>query len=640
MRIEAATVTDVAAGFGVNQATVWRWGRRSAEAGVSGLTSARRGPKGPSKLTGEVITRIGQLRGQDRSLRSVADEVGVSVDTVRRALAIHADQADQELEEAGGDVPGSTVDDHHGQTADVEQARVESIDSLGDEDNAGLPVLADPAPRHTERGLARWGHLDHARPVFTPCARAPLAGLFLAMPGLATTGLLQDARTVFGPLPGGFYGLEATLLEAVLRTLAGRPRAQGAARLDPLALGRVLGLDRAPEVKTIRRKLALLAGTGKGQELVAAMASRHLASAGDGGQDLAAMLYVDGHVRAYYGRRTIAKTHLSRLRFPAPATVETWVCDAVGDPVMVVMSQPGASLAAELRRLLPALREAVGDDRRVLVGFDRGGWSPALFAHMASHGFDVLTWRKGRVDPLPASEFSQHTLVDEVGRAHTYTLADTRVELALNQDGGTVAMRQVTRREEETGGQVHILTTDTDLEAAEVVFRMGSRWRIENAFRYGRLHLDLDSHDSYSTSDDDPGRSVPNPARRATYARVVAAREAYERAVAQADQALLALRTPTPGDSVLISNAEHDAVTAGQRAAQADLVAAEQAHRDTPARLPLGQVAPGQQVLDVESKLITHAVKIAAFNTTTALVRDLRIHTGDARAADEAHTLI
>ena len=82
-------------------------------------------------------------------------------------------------------------------------------------------------------------------------------------------------------------------------------------------------------------------------------------------------------MRAYTGTKTIAKTHVTRLRFPAPATVETWVCDAAGDPVLVVMAEPGASLAMELRRLLPALRAAVGDDRRVLVGFDRGGWSPS-----------------------------------------------------------------------------------------------------------------------------------------------------------------------------------------------------------------------------------------------------------------------
>jgi hypothetical protein len=49
---------------------------------------------------------------------------------------------------------------------------------------------------------------------------------------------------------------------------------------------------------------------------------------------------------------------------------------------------------------------------------------------------------------------------------------------------------------------------------------------------------------------------------------------------------------------------------------------------------------PGPQVLDIQTKLISHAIRIAAFNTATALARDVRVHTGYARANHEAHTLI
>ncbi len=49
--------------------------------------------------------------------------------------------------------------------------------------------------------------------------------------------------------------------------------------------------------------------------------------------------------------------------------------------------------------------------------------------------------------------------------------------------------------------------------------------------------------------------------------------------------------------------------------AQATLDAALTAHQALPARLPLAQVHPGQQVLDTETKLIHHAIRIAAFNT-------------------------
>jgi hypothetical protein len=98
--------------------------------------------------------------------------------------------------------------------------------------------------------------------------------------------------------------------------------------------------------------------------------------------------------------------------------------------------------------------------------------------------------------------------------------------------------------------------------------------------------------------------------------------------------------TPPLGVSVLISNTDHDQLTADLRAAEADLDTAQETHRAIPARLPLGQVAPGQQVLDIQTKLITHAIRIAAFNTATTLTRDIRVHTSYARANDEAHALI
>jgi hypothetical protein len=64
------------------------------------------------------------------------------------------------------------------------------------------------------------------------------------------------------------------------------------------------------------------------------------------------------------------------------------------------------------------------------------------------------------------------------------------------------------------------------------------------------------------------------------------------------------------------------------------------AHRAAAARLPLAQVNPGRQVLDVQTRLVSHAIRIAAFNAATALARAIRVHTGYARANHEAHTLI
>jgi prepilin-type processing-associated H-X9-DG protein len=425
----------------------------------------------------------------------------------------------------------------------------------------------------------------------------------------------------------------------VFRALLGEARAEGATRVDPPAMGRVLGLDRAPEVKTIRRKITYLAEAGRAGDWIAAMAARHVADR----PEQAAVLYVDGHVRAYAGTRRIAKTHVPRLKFPAPATVETWVADAAGDPLLVVLAPPGASLAGELRRLIPELRALVGDDRRVLVGFDRGGWSPTLFADLHAAGFDTLTWRKGAIADLDEHQFSECTHTDERGRTHTWALADTEVELAITEGprkGESFAMRQVSLYDTAGTRQMHILTTRRDLPTGEVRYWMGGRWRQENHYRYARMHFDLDSHDSYRAGADDPDRMVPNPAKKPAYQQVEQARRALALAETARDTALLDAHSPQPGTSVLVTNELLDTINADVDAAEQALDAVIAAHKAIPARLPLSQVHPGQQVLDTETKLVHHAIRIAAFNTAQSLARTVATATGYTRADDEAHTLI
>lgn len=643
VRTKAATAVDVAAGFGMGRETLRRWVNRAAESGVAGVVPAKRGPKGPSKVTPELAEAMRVARAEGASLEVVADRFSVSTASVRRAEQAVAEPTELEPTELestdpGPPDPGPAVQE----PTDPGVAVADPGDRTGPVGvPVVLPVLADPAPRGAERAAARAGLLAAAPAVFTPCARAPLAGLFLALPGLEATGLLAAAAGVYGDAPGGFYGLDTLLLEGVFRALAGQPRAEGASRIDPVALGRVLGMDRAPEVKTIRRRIGALASLGRAADLQAAVAAQHLTDTPDAQAGI--VLYVDGHVRAYQGTRKVAKTHSARLRFPAPATVETWISDHRGDPVLVVMAEPAASLAGELRRLIPELRAAVGDDRRVLVGFDRGGWSPALFAHLHAHGFDVLTWRKGPAPDVPGELFAEVTHTDpDTGRTHTWNAADTMIELPIADTGRTFPMRQITRTTHTRTGahQVHVLTTRLDLPAGEVLHRMGSRWRLENYFRYARIHFDLDAHDSYTTHDDDPTRAVPNPARATAYQALLSARAAHDRAAADTDAALLALNTPPPGASTFtISNADITRATAARHRAADQLAAAQAAHAAIPARLPLGQVHPGQQVLDVETKLITHAIRMAAFNTSTALARDIRINTNYPRATDEAHTL-
>ena len=114
---------------------------------------------------------------------------------------------------------------------------------------------------------------------------------------------------------------------------------------------------------------------------------------------------------------------------------------------------------------------------------------------------------------------------------------------------------------------------------------MGSRWRQEDYSWYARMHFDLDSHDAYATTDDDPARFVPNPAKKKAHKRLLAARARHDRGLAATAAAMLEAVSPSLPESLLITNAAHDGITADLRAASASLHTAQAAHWAVPARV-------------------------------------------------------
>jgi transposase-like protein len=615
-----ASVAEVASAFGVNEATLWRWKQAFGTGGVVGLVTERPGPRRPSKLTSSLAARIVKLDATGLTLQQIAAATGVSTATVRVAL---------------------------GRVTSPDQVPVEPDVGLdaprGDADNADLVVLAAPEPRTTERVAARFGDLVEAPVVITEGAQLPLAGLLLALPALEMTGLVKVAAETFPPMRKGFYGLRAVLLMGVFLALLREPRAEAATRIRPADLGRVLGLDRAPEVKTLRRKLSELAACGRGALLQAALGRHHATTR----PDAMGFLYLDGHVRVYTGTRELPKTHIARMRIAGPATEETWVGDADGDPVMVITAAPSQSLAAELARLLPDLRALIGPDRACTVVFDRGGYSPAVFTEIISAGFDVLTYFKGNWARSANEAFTTVDYVAPDGTAQSYELAERLIDLPVPaqpatagqvaKPASTCRLRLIVRRSP-GGHQTPILTNRADLSPAQVAYRMAARWRQENYFKYAREHFALDALDSYADQPDDLTRLVPNPAKARAGDQVSAARAqlaAAQGGVADAiDAAGIRARLPGSGGKAIVDPTAGQALTA----ANSDLVAAKAASRETPSHLPLGQVRPGSRLLETERKLLTHAIRMSAYNAESALARLLRPHY--ARGDDEARALL
>ncbi len=411
--------------------------------------------------------------------------------------------------------------------------------------------------------------------------------------------------------------MRSLLLSLVFCALVGEPRAEGLTRLGPVALGRLIGLDRAPEVKTVRRRMEALALFRRSGELLTGLAHHHAKAH----PEAMGVLYVDGHVRAYHGGADLPRAHLARARIAMAATTDTWLADSAGNAVLVWSSPPGSALTGELKQAAKAARDLLGPGAQPVICFDRGGWSPAVFAELVKMGFDILTYRKAPLAREPKSAFCSYQVTDAFGHTSEYFLSDRAVRIYYDKRRLYFACRQVTRLDQATGHQTQVLTSRRGLEVTKVATAMFGRWREENLFRFMRPR-GLDAMDSYTKVRDDLTRMVANPAKARMKKRLASARAT----LSAAKEAAFGKYHDGGPQALSVQNAE------------AALAALKAKSSKVPAKVPLGEARPAAMRLDDERKRLHDAVRMATWNAERALAAALRGHY--ARAEDEAHSLL
>jgi transposase len=632
-----ADQNDVARAFGCSVRTVRRNQRRFEDGGLSAIGQTRGYPKGRHRLKRSTLRLVERLKAEGQSNREIARRLGLDEKAVRKLLRRLGwkpqppDLAELPLGPGWGADPKLSafpsrplVTDHveHVAAADPKLSAFPSAS----EEPLPMTMDCDPANRVCDRLFAHLGLLDDAAPLFRPGTRVPGAGALLALPALVQSGVFQCARDIYGSIGPAFYGLHTTILALLLMALLRIKRPESIKERPPEDLGRILGLDRAPEVKTIRRKLSRLAAFGRAADFGHALAAKRVALRGEA----VGFLYVDGHVRVYHGKRVLPKTHVARMRLSMPATSDYWVNDMEGDPLFVVTAEANAGLVKMLPGILDEVRSLIGE-RRVTVVFDRGGYSPKLFRKLIDSGFDILTYRKGHFSKVARRRFAVHRGVFE-GREVTYTLADHGIRLLR----GKLRLRQVTQLSE-NGHQTPILTSRRDLPAVEVAYRMFERWRQENFFKYLREEYALDALVDYRVEPDRDARDVPNPARAAVDAKLREARtevarlkaEYGERAFENIEKARPTMRGFKIGERKIGSSI---------RAALKRVVSLETQRAKMPLRVPVKEVAPEIVKLAPERKHLTNLIKMVAYQAESDLVRLIVPHYR--RVEDEGRTLI
>ena len=482
-----ATQEEVAVGFGFSGRTVRRHQQRYADGGMTALAARSGWRPGRRRIPTKRRRIIERLKADGVSNREIARRLGVTENAVREQVGPSEPRAQQHVlplaspSGSTGPTAASPTVSTHSSSAQVEPAAtaVNNAPPLASSDGpmtedpepVAMSLDVDPSNRVWDRVLACFGYLDDAAPIFADAKAVPGAGVLCALPVLVASGIFRIAHKIYGEIGPAFYGLRTTLVTLLLMALWRIKRPEALKEHDPQTLGRVLGLDRAPELKTVRRKLTRLASYHKAEPLGTELARLRVEQRGQ----LMGFLYVDGHVRVYHGKRTIPKTHVARMRLAMPATTDYWINDRSGDPLFVMTAQANAGMVKMLPGVLTQVRQLVGD-RRVTIVFDRGGWSPTLFQKLLGDNFDILTYRKGKTRRIGAHRFVRRSAKID-GRSVVYRLHDQPVRFLK----GKLRLRQVTRLSDD-GHQTQVITSRWDLADIEVAYRMFERWRQENFF--------------------------------------------------------------------------------------------------------------------------------------------------------------
>ena len=491
----ACTQAEIVRTFGVSKNSLLRSVEKFRKEGIEGFYRPRRG-RGPSVMTLEVTTQAQKLLDLSRTRREVAKELSVKYDTLRKAI----DQG--RLRE-----PAPTPQEVSQEPAESQASAAPSDKSTrSDADAAVGEEMGIACTRPCERVLAALGLLPGgATTQFQPSRDVSYGGVLCALPALAENGLFCHLETL--PVVSGYY---MKLHVIVLLAYMALCRIKAVEQLQyetPGELGKLMGLDRVPEVRCLRKKLARLSKDEAPARWAAVLSQRWMEQS----PELAGTLYFDGHVRLYHGKKTeLPRRYVARQRLCLRGTTDYWLNDALGQPFFSVERPIDQGLLEALEsdvvpRLLkevpgqPTAEQLQADPHqsRFVIIFDREGYSPVFFRKMwLEHRIGCITYHKYPKGAWPESWFKETQVSMPAGEVLSMKLAEMGSSIGDRRDG--LWVREV-RKLSQNGHQTSLVSTAYGHSGLENAGQLFSRWSQENFFHYMMEHFALEALNEYHT---------------------------------------------------------------------------------------------------------------------------------------------
>lgn len=288
--------------------------------------------------------------------------------------------------------------------------------------------------RIEDRVLAAIGESSGASTYFENCLDVPNGGVLCSLPALLSNGLLEGTDSFLGEVKG-YYTMVQVLLLLAFMALCRIKTVEKLRGYAPGEFGKILGLDRIPEVRCLRQKIDALS-KGKAAEQWAAHLSTHWMNKDP---ESVGTLYIDGHVRIYNGGLTnLPRRFVSRQKLCLRGSTDYWVNDAIGRPFFVIEKTVDHGLLQALRDdIVPRLLQDVPGQPcprtlaehpylcRLILVFDREGYSPDFFIEMwETYRISCMTYHKHPSEDWPEEWFCEHDVLMPNGETITMKLAE------------------------------------------------------------------------------------------------------------------------------------------------------------------------------------------------------------------------
>lgn len=495
--------------------------------------------------------------------------------------------------------------------------------------------------RESERIQASFGLVESVHPQFENDVDLEAGGVLLALPSLLVNGLLKFSGQNF-ELPSGYYGLDSLLIILAFMALLRIKSLESLRYYDPGELGKLVGLDRAPEVKTFRQKILFLSTYGD----VVNFCRQLCISWMEDEPDLAGILYVDGHVRVYHGEQTkLPKRYVAREKLCLRGMTDYWINDAVGQPFFVVSHAFNRGLLGTLRddivpRLLTDIPNQPGHDEllednflyRFSLIFDREGYSPDFFKEMWQKRIACYTYRKYAKTEWREEEFVKTKVVFPNGETETMKLAERGIYFQKPK----IWLRQI-RKLTTTGHQTALVTTDYKNEAAIIAGRMFSRWSQENFFKYMMQHYGIDRLISYDLEICDDPIQVVNPQYRLLEGRIRS--ESSKLSRKKAEYGALILEEEMNDENIKKYVKKKAELKENIENLQTEVDSLKSEKKQTKKHILFTELPEGEkfQTFKTKGKQFMDAIKMIAYRAETAMASILKLHMPK---KDEARPLV